>query len=253
MTRILHTIKVLSFWGICFLIILTIGFKVSIQDILSIALLRQMPLSIVCIYLLLSVILFPVLFLITNMDCIFVYRFPIIVTIAMELQADLWVPYKGFDLRHFLYFKEYGSWKMIFHDIALSVFRIIEMITWWGIVVFGSYYILNQSPNAITDSFQSKSTSERFLVIFAAIGVYVLLNIISWILNIISDRIMESFELPYESPQDSKTHHNHREPKKFLLHVELAGDHILIVSQVANCSMNSKCKELKTTKYLSWK
>jgi len=62
---LLNIVKVFAFWGICFLLILVLGFGVNLKDIYFIALSLEMNLAAFCIYLLGSVFLFPTLVIIS--------------------------------------------------------------------------------------------------------------------------------------------------------------------------------------------
>lgn len=180
--KFLSFIQTFAFWGICFLLILTIGFGVRIQDIFYIAVSLETNLAAFCLYLLVSVGLFPL--------------FTIIIgivhgksglsfgeSLAIDLPVLLWTPYKGLDFRGRLKKNSGFDSQFVFHDIGIRIWRFIEMIIWWTIVIGGLFSIYVQYDNAIRFAIDQKSSIEKLKIIGIALIVYIVLRLISWIIN----------------------------------------------------------------------
>lgn len=183
--KLLSAIKAFAFWGICFLLILVIGFGVKVQDIISIATSLEMNLAAFCIYILGSVIIFPLLAVISMIsDLKSGLSFGDV--LAIDIPPLLWMPYKGLDIRELFKLKKLGlDARGILYDIMVHIMRFLEMALWWFIVVFGVYTIYHQGNNAIRSTIYQKPFSEKAIIAGICLAVYLVLQIFSWIINIV--------------------------------------------------------------------
>lgn len=181
--KLINTIKVFevfAFWGLCFLLILIIGFGVKPQDIITIAISLEMNLAAFCIYLLGSVIIFPFLSIISMVSSL-KSGLSLGDILAIDIPPLLWTPYKGLDIRELFKINKLGlDAKGIFYDIMVHIRRFIEMALWWFIVVFGVYTIYHQSNNAIRFAIDQKSFTEKATIIGICLAVYFVLWLFSW-------------------------------------------------------------------------
>lgn len=181
--KLLSTIKVFAFWGICFLLILVIGFGVKSHDIISIATSLEMNLAAFCIYILGSVIIFPLLAII-SMISLLKSGLSFGDVLAINISPLLWTPYKGLDIRELFKLKKLGlDARGILHDIMVHIRRFLEMTLWWFIVVFGLYTIYHQGNNAIRSAIDQKSFSGKATIVGICLAVYLVLQLFSWVVN----------------------------------------------------------------------
>lgn len=179
MRKLINVIKSFAFWGIMFLLILVLGFGIRLKDIFEIAMSFQMPLAAFCIYFLISIVLYPLLAVLTNIKAglsfidIFVIHFP----------TYLWIPYKGLDIRGLFKLKEYGSeTRAKVYDIWVHIYRFFDTVIWWALVVGGTVAILNSSNNGLINAIDAKTTTQKLSIIGIVVGIYFLLLIISLII-----------------------------------------------------------------------
>ena len=196
--KLLNTIKTIAFWGICFLLILVIGFDVRLQDVFSTAVSLEMNLAAFCIYLLASVILFPILEIISAAS-ILKAGLSFGDVFAADIAPLLWTPYKGLDFRYSFTKKNSElDIKGHLHDIVICIKRIIEMALWWFIVIFGVYTVYHQSNNAIRPALDQKSFIEKAIIIGICLAVYFVLQLFSWIVvKILKKRGREEMQWTY--------------------------------------------------------
>lgn len=169
------------FWGIVFLLILVFGFKVSIFSIVSIVLSRQMFLALFCIYILFSVILYPLLTIMNNKSSIL----HISDIICIEMNRILKMPYDGF-LLHKIFtidddVKEDKS--DYIRVIIIYIWRFFETIGWWLIVIFGYFCIFCQKDNAIRQAINATDTRQKLIVLGVVLLIYIILRIIAFIIQ----------------------------------------------------------------------
>ena len=183
MRKIFCMIKNLAFWGIVFLLVLIFGFGVRFKDIFSIAFSFEWYLAAYCLYFLVSIILFPLLL-------VLIYKFDVSCGLSLgdivpvDLPATLWMPYKGLDIHGLFKMKKSGlDASGVFVEIGIHVRRLFETLLWWAIVIFGIYTIFNQGDNAILKAINEKSSKDKLIVLGVALGVYLLLSIISWLVQ----------------------------------------------------------------------
>ena len=180
MLIVLNKIKVFAFWGLVFLLILLFGFGVDIVDIITMAMSLEMYLSAFCIYMLLSVIIYPLLaimILVKNIEDI-----SLIDAFLIQFTPNLWTPYKGFDIR-FLFSLPDLDLPGIIHDILVGILRFVDMIIWWGILIFGLYTIHNQGENPILSAINAKTAIQKMAVVGGVLIGYLILKVIIYIAN----------------------------------------------------------------------
>lgn len=181
--RIINSVEYLTFWGLCFLLVLLAGFGVGLQDIIAIALSLEMNLAAICLYLLCSLILFPILVIfkvISNLKS----GLTLGDVLAIDMLPILWMPYKGLDLRELFNLKTAELDKNEkHHDLGVYAWRIVYMALWWFIFLFGLYTVYHQSDNAIRSAIEQKSFNEIIIIIGIVIAVYFVLHLLAWIIQ----------------------------------------------------------------------
>ena len=181
--RVVNSIKVFAFWGIMFLLVLVFGFGVGISDIIAIAKSLEMNLTAYCIYLLVSIVLYPIIIIVTTIASLKAgLTFSDIV--AIGLPTTLWTPYKGLDISGLYKLKASGlDAKGIRFDIGVHIIRFLETALWWFVVITGIYAVYHQGNNAILHAIGQKTVKEKFIVAGICIAVYCVLNLIAWLVN----------------------------------------------------------------------
>ena len=192
MNKLFDILKVMAFWGIVFILILTLGFKIPFLSIVQIAKSLEMPLAVFCCYLLASIVVFPVMFIVTNIHS----GLPVPLIITTEMEMCLWVPYKGLDIMAISKLKEYGDNKRALKGhLGVIITRIIQTILLWVVVIIGVRTIYQQEPNTIIDTIRLNTFRQNCLIIGGAILIYILLKVFIKIVTMIIFKIMEWQEM----------------------------------------------------------
>lgn len=177
MNYILSEIKKLSFWGIVFLIILVLAFKVRFSEIISLAMNGPHYLNLVCIFMVLSIVVFPITAIVIKVS----QGLSVLDMIAIRFPPDLWMPYKGITVFRASRKEkdDPGIDKQAFaSDVVIFINRFIDTVLWWAIVVFGVYEIFHTGDNPIKDAVQSFSMSHVLFVLACIIAGYILLSVL---------------------------------------------------------------------------
>ena len=213
--KLLNAIKVFAFWGICFLLILVLGFGVKAHDIFSIALSPETNLAAFCIYLIGSVIIFPLLAIISTISLL-KSGLSFEDVLAINIPPLLWTPYKGVDIRELFKITKLGlDAKGILHDIMVHIRRFLEMTLWWLIVVFGVYTIYHQGNNAIRSAIDQKSFSEKATIVGICLAVYLALLLLSWVINKVVTQKWKNEGIRPSSPSGTRAQkHYDRHPER---------------------------------------
>ncbi len=181
--RVVQILKVFAFWGILFLLVLVFGFGVDISDIVAIAKSLEMNLAAYCIYLLVSLVLYPLIIIynaITSLKACLTFSD----IVAIGLPTTLWIPYKGLDCRGLIKLKTSGlDAKGIRFDIGVHIIRFLETALWWFVVVTGIYAVYHQGNNAILRAIGQKTVQEKLIVAGICFAVYCVLNLIARLIN----------------------------------------------------------------------
>ena len=181
--RVVQILKVFAFWGILFLLVLVFGFGVDISDIVAIAKSLEMNLAAYCIYLLVSLVLYPLIIIynaITSLKACLTFSD----IVAIGLPTTLWIPYKGLDCRGLKKLKTSGlDAKGIRFDIGVHIIRFLETALWWFVVVTGIYAVYHQGNNAILRAVGQKTVQEKLIVAGICFAVYCVLNLIARLIN----------------------------------------------------------------------
>lgn len=178
MGKLLFSIKCFAFWGIVFLVSLVVGFGVNIGTIFSIAISMDLPCTVYCWYMLISIVLYPVLILFTNRKKEYSLR----EIASINLYSILWIPYKGFDIRGLFRIKTlYKDFKGKVSEAAL-IFRFIETVIWWAILVSGILLFRKNENNLVYQAVKTKSSYQVLMILGTSIGIYLILLLISWLM-----------------------------------------------------------------------
>ena len=179
MEKILFSIKAFAFWGIVFFLVLVVGFGVNTGTIFSIAVSIELPCSIYCWYILISIVLYPVLMFITNRKTgLSLHEIG-----STHLYPILWIPYKGFDIRGLFKIKTLDTdFKGKVSEAVALVFRFIETVIWWGVLVSGVLLFKKNENNLVYQAVKTKSPFQILLILGVSIGIYLVLLLISWLL-----------------------------------------------------------------------
>jgi hypothetical protein len=181
--RVVQILKVFAFWGILFLLVLVFGFGVDISDIVAIAKSLEMNLAAYCIYLLVSIALYPIIVIVSTIRSLKA-GLDFSDVVAIGLPPTLWTPYKGLDIRGLFKLKSLGlDAKGIRFDIGVHIIRFLETALWWFVVATGIYAVYHQGNNAILRAIGQKTVQEKLIVAGICIAVYCVLNLIAWLIN----------------------------------------------------------------------
>lgn len=208
---ILSLLKLFSFWGILFLLVLVLGFKIRIMDIIQTALGPISAVSMYCAFMLLSIILFPLIAIITILRSEAV----LFDTIAMDFLPLVWVPYKGFIFRYFSRLK--APWyddETRKDDLKVHVWRLIYTILWWFVIVLG-IVVIRTKENVISQTIKSCPPTERLYIIAIFIGCYLLILLIAKLLyRIMMNSIKKAFNTTPSKNGTKSQRYYERHPDK---------------------------------------
>lgn len=170
-------LKRLSFWGVAFLLIITIGFRVDFRDIFMFCYSGKRYLDFLCIYMVISI---PVCAAMTawNLTKLTENSYTFFEALFIDLNTNLWTPYQGFAYKAYFYGNEKKSDMAILYAEA-----IIEMIIWWFIVIFGVINIISVADNPIMAAINNLSRTDLLIRIAIVVGVYLVLVVICGLLE----------------------------------------------------------------------
>lgn len=193
MGKILNFLKTIAFWGVFFLIIIVSLFDVSLTDgLIKDAASTVSPINLLAKYLLMSVPAFIILVIID----FFVARknkMTLFDAISISIPALAWTPYKGLDIREIFKLKKLDmSWTAILYDLWCMLLRLIEMILWWGVLIY-SVDSVNKTPTCSLAMTINQMTKAEILqkVGITALAI-VILNVFGWILSKIQMKVWQS-------------------------------------------------------------
>lgn len=189
MKKVLFVLETLAFWGMFFLVALIVGFSVPLKGLVQDITSTGIPLNVFAIYLLVSAPVFAILaiidFIISHKNGITVFE-----TMAIAIPSLVWTPYKGIDIRELFKFRKLGmSGSAIAYDIGIMLQRIIEMVIWWGVLVYAIRAIM-VTPNCVVattiNAMEKKEIFQKAGMVLLAI---IVINILGWIVSSIQSRI----------------------------------------------------------------
>ena len=173
--------KEISFWGIIFLLIFTICFGIGIGDIYSEAVKRDSTLSFTCLYLLFSLIIWPVItipYIVYETKSL---SLPLFGNIIFEFYSYLSAPFKGIDaITHILPGGREIEWK----EIDVYLYNIIRLIIFWSILFSGIESIILVKECRINTLINNYSPVQILRRIILIILVYLLCYVGIGIANI---------------------------------------------------------------------
>lgn len=168
-------LDVFSFWGCVCFCILYFGFGISIYSIHSIAKSLEMNLAGYAIYILLSLVMFPI-FLIRSIRFSMKYRFSIALDIQTWLYCRLRTPFDAFNVGWLFRLKSLGlDATGIRNNIFIYIIRLFETTLWWFILCSGVYTIYHQGNNIIVQAIEQKSVSEKVMIGCVCLAIYMFL------------------------------------------------------------------------------
>lgn len=136
-------------WGFVALLVFTIAFEISPLDILKEAFSFSGPIQWICAFMLASPIIY-ILFLVFAALKQKEELHPAI-TVAIIIEPDLWIPYKGFDTHPL---------RQEFPEPMLWVSWLIQTILWWAIVIGFVWIILIIPDNILLNAIQAFTFEE---------------------------------------------------------------------------------------------
>ena len=157
------------------MIVLLLCFDISVSDVIRTAFSFNSNASLVCLVLLFSVVIFPVLEIITFQKP----TLPLSLEVSTKIPELLRVPYGGFCFFIDLYKSraEFDDNSWIRRDIPIYIMRTIEMILWWSMSIYMVYSII-KDDNEILRAISETPFSKAFSSLILAIGVYFFILII---------------------------------------------------------------------------
>ncbi len=169
-TSVFQTIKVICFWGLLYLLLLMIGFKVELNDIWNSFVSGQTNIKIVSGFLLLGPVMYIIIAIVqliysaTEGEAFF--------HLAISMWPNFWPPYK----------------MLSFRNDEKTVYYIIQAILWWGVTIFSVLTICNVEGNLILlriNCFEGNQVLER---IGLFLGACLIGNIVSYLVALIAAR-----------------------------------------------------------------
>ena len=206
-----------SLLGVSILLVLMLGFDVEMSEVFSLALHGDCFLNISCIYMLVSIIVFPIALIVhVYLTMTLYYRrggkdnYPIAVAFLMELmyvcQNLCWKPYKGFDLRWMIRFSQKSA-----HDKKIDISRwfprFVETILWWVITVAVVYTILTPGNNGILEKIKQLSSQQIIIILSVSFAIIIIASIIFGLLYHLFDHIRVRILDRNRNMQQSKQHY----------------------------------------------
>ena len=149
MGRLLNTLISVFFWWTLFLLLLVIGFNLQLVELMNNVFNGNIHFTIVCILLLLSPVLYLVLyvceFVKDRKDGLFVLD-----TIGLTILPYYWVIYKGLDFRYF----EFSTW----------IYNLLNNLIWWGVVAYGVWAVILTNENNIIISKIGEFENQQIII-----------------------------------------------------------------------------------------
>lgn len=173
--RINKMITDIFFWGCLYLCAFVLGANVKFEVIINEVINGENYINCVCLFLLVSIILFPVLFIIKwiRSGLTFFENF------CISFEPAMLMPFWALNIKMLLHEKRTKTQKNIYKsDFRVFVHRLISMIVWWGIFGFVVYSVFttNNGIKIAIDQFSFKDKIVRIVITFT---VYVVLLIMS--------------------------------------------------------------------------
>ena len=187
-----------SLLGIGIMLVLMLGFNVGLSEIVSLAIHGERYLNVSCLYMLVSLILFPIATIVHIFLTMKLYYrggiddYPIIVAFFMELtyvfRTLCLKPYKGLDLRWLFDFpRESANDRKI--DISRWFPRFVETALWWGIIAAVIYTILTPGNNGIILKIKQVPRLHLVIILGLSLAVFIIASIVFGLLESLFDSI----------------------------------------------------------------
>ena len=172
MVRIIDTLKTMAFWGIASLLILIFGFKINIHVIISTALSGIKYVNAVCIYYLVSIVVFP-------LSLVLLIRllpgFSAVEQLSDDFKDVMTAPFKGFNLTELFELKDMGLDKSaVLYEIYILFYRLMYTLLWWAFTLLCWYEII-KSSNPIKEGILVHTPKQIAIIIGGVFAVYILL------------------------------------------------------------------------------
>ena len=182
MVKIINILKDIAFWGFIFLLTLVIGFKVDIQTIKATALSGIRYANIVCIYYLVSVVIYPLSFI------IYIRMVPglsLAQHLSLEFQDNMCVPFRGFNLKELFEIKDMGLDKSgILYDIFAIIYNLVRTIIWYIVALF-CWSELIRLDTPVNSKIMSQTPTQIVVIVGCVFAVYIIVMNISVGINYI--------------------------------------------------------------------
>lgn len=183
-----------SLEGVFVLLTFLIGYKMKIGELFKLAFSASPYINVLCIYILISVVIFPISFIghmavetrLYYMGGFVDYpkAMAVVADIMYKLQTLCWKPYKGIDIQWLFTLSSQSS-----HDRRVNVRRwipkFLETVLWWGIIAGIIYSIKTSDVNYITLALSKTQNKEKAIVLGASLAITIVASIIFGIYSII--------------------------------------------------------------------
>lgn len=177
---VINAIKTFCFWGLLFVLLLMIGFGVSINDLWVEAVSGNVNIRIVSIFLLVAPILFVILQVCEIVKDILEGFTSFFDSVATSLLPMFWPIYMLFRRKNF--------------DSLAYV--IIMSLLWWGMLAYGIWAVLTIDGNRILNRIMSFDNQQIWTIVGVFVGIclaFFLLALLLWSINGKRIREMISF------------------------------------------------------------
>ena len=175
-------LKNFTFWGIMFLLILTLAFHVQFKDVVDTAVSGGDTLRYVCIFMLVSIPLFVLVLIIqAKADGL-----SLLTTLIMTIGLAVGVPYKGLDGSGVKWQQSrYPNDAVTRHETNMQGFRVFQMVIWWLLFGFIIYSIASSKGSPIRAAFTAFQTTDLLKTAGILLLIYILLcfiakAVVSW-------------------------------------------------------------------------
>lgn len=186
-----------SFLGILILLTIVLGFRVDLNEIINLALHGEYFINISCIFMLISVIVFPVT-LITHIFLTMTiyhkrggenpYLFVFLKTVMYVFHTLCWKPYKGLDLFWLLKLPKESAHDRKY-DFNRWLPRFFETLLWWGIISAVAYTILHPGNNSLLVAIRQFSNRQILLILLVSLAIVIVASMFFALLERLFDHI----------------------------------------------------------------
>lgn len=155
----------------------------SVLDIMSLALSLDGLLPMVCIYLLLSIVVYP-------LTAVIYYKesdIPFYMLLPFGFNELFTIPFIGLDISPiFMAVKYKAGKKLILRETGICIFRLFEMVVWWCLVITVLSAVFLTGDNAILKAISRLSTSQNLFVVICVFLIYLLMLFVGLMIRIIA-------------------------------------------------------------------